>query len=592
MLVGVALGANAAPLQIPSRLVLRVLGALAPPLILLAIVQAFLHAQIAGRQTLRLAGLLLLNTLVAIGIGLAVANLIQPGRWVSAARNAGQPTSRKPASLATFLESVPKSLLGPLSDDGKVMSVIFLAVAMGISLRRVKDHKIHTVEDVVHVALDSLIVVLHWIIDVIPLAVFGIVAAIVGEKGFGDFIALGGFVVAVLVGLTLQAIYYLTRVRLGSWVRPLDLLRGTRDALVMAFSTGSSTATMPVTYACLREKVGLRAESASLGALVGSNFNNDGTALYEAMAALFVSQLLVSQSLAEPLTLGQQFLVVLTSVVASVGAAGIPEAGLVTMTMVFQGRRAADRVYRHAADGRLVSGPLPHGDQRDGRPERELPARRQGAREKGAAEPAAAVARPWLKPRVSLLGLECSSGGDVRRRILRGLAAVVPWPMPAIFVAHRRQEGTADQADEGAKDAAADNHRDDRDHAATSGDRIEIAIADGGERDKRPPHGIRQPAEFVGLSLVLELVHGHRTEHDHDDHDEADHGQFIFDFAKAVQHVLQGPVVAIELEQPQNPQHANQFQRAEIDRQLDEKREDRQQVDHRQQRERIAESIL
>jgi DAACS family dicarboxylate/amino acid:cation (Na+ or H+) symporter len=98
----------------------------------------------------------------------------------------------------------------------------------------------------------------------------------------------------------------------------------------MAFSTASSTATMPVTYANLREKVGLREESASLGALVGSNFNNDGTALYEAMAALFIAQMIGTE-----LTLTQQAMVVLTSVVASVGAAGIPEAGLVTMTMVF-----------------------------------------------------------------------------------------------------------------------------------------------------------------------------------------------------------------------------------------------------------------
>jgi DAACS family dicarboxylate/amino acid:cation (Na+ or H+) symporter len=88
---------------------------------------------------------------------------------------------------------------------------------------------------------------------------------------------------------------------------------------------------MPLTYQLLREKVGLREQSASMGALVGSNFNNDGTALYEAMAALFVAQLLGLH-----LTLGQQFLVALTSVVASVGAAGIPEAGLVTMTMVFR----------------------------------------------------------------------------------------------------------------------------------------------------------------------------------------------------------------------------------------------------------------
>src|SRR6184192_996861 len=98
----------------------------------------------------------------------------------------------------------------------------------------------------------------------------------------------------------------------------------------MAFSTASSTVTMPLTYACLREKVGLREESASLGALVGSNFNNDGTALYEAMAALFVAQMIGVN-----LTLAQQAMVVLTSVIASVGAAGIPEAGLVTMTLVF-----------------------------------------------------------------------------------------------------------------------------------------------------------------------------------------------------------------------------------------------------------------
>ena len=332
LMAALVLGPRAAALEIPGKLILRVLGALAPPLILLAIVQALMRAQMAGKQAVRLVTILLTNTLVAIGIGLVVANVIQPGRWSDVAPPP-EPKHAETANdpLTVFLDSVPKSLLGPFGDDGKVMSVIFLAVALGIALRRVRHHEINTVEDVVHVALNSLVVVLHWIIDLVPLAVFGVVASIVGVKGFSDFIALGGFVVAVLIGLSLQLTYYLVRVRLGSWVRPLDLVRGTRDALVMAFSTGSSTATMPVTYACLREKVGLREESASMGALVGSNFNNDGTALYEAMSALFVSQLLGMQ-----LSLTQQFMVVLTSVIASVGAAGIPEAGLVTMTMVFK----------------------------------------------------------------------------------------------------------------------------------------------------------------------------------------------------------------------------------------------------------------
>ena len=90
--------------------------------------------------------------------------------------------------------------------------------------------------------------------------------------------------------------YYLTRIRLQSWVRPRQVLAGLGDALVMAFSTASSTATMPVTHDRLRFRIGLREQSARLGALVGANFNNDGTALYEAMAALFIGQMLGSSS--------------------------------------------------------------------------------------------------------------------------------------------------------------------------------------------------------------------------------------------------------------------------------------------------------
>jgi Na+/H+-dicarboxylate symporter len=223
---------------------------------------------------------------------------------------------------------VPKSLLGPLGDEGKVIGVIFIAVAFGLALRR--SRKKESVADWIDLGLDTLIIILHWIIAVVPLAVFGLVASIIGTKGFAGFHALGVFALAVILALVLQAIYYLTRIRICSWVRPIHLLKNTRDALVMAFSTGSSTATMPVTFECLKDRVGLREKSASLGALLGANFNNDGTALYEAMAALFIAQYLGME-----LTIGQQLVVVLTSVVASVGAAGIPEAGLVTMTLVF-----------------------------------------------------------------------------------------------------------------------------------------------------------------------------------------------------------------------------------------------------------------
>ena len=328
---GLALGSQAAFLATPGKLVLRLLGALAPPLILAAIVHTFMTTHLGGPLAARLPRLLLMNTLVAITVGLTVANVIQPGRGAGLAPSEPAVETTQTANpVVAFIENVPKSLLGPLGDDGKVIGVIFVAVAFGMALRKERHRPLGTVEHLVELILESLIKILHWIIAVVPLAVFGIVASIVGTEGFAQFQALGIFVLSVLLALAIQAAYYLIRIQFGSWVRPLDVIRGGRDALVMAFSTASSTATMPVTYAALRDRIGLRDQSASMGALVGANFNNDGTALYEAMAALFIAQMIGLD-----LSAHQQLMVVLTSIIASVGAAGIPEAGLVTMTMVF-----------------------------------------------------------------------------------------------------------------------------------------------------------------------------------------------------------------------------------------------------------------
>lgn len=333
VLVGLFAGEGAGVLELPSRLILRMLGALAPPLILVAVMHALITANLRGRVAGRLAGLLVLNTVVAIVIGLLVANVVRPGRHAHLTPH-GEPSARAAGpkdALTQFLDNVPDSLFRPLVDSDKVLGVILIAVAFGIALRPQRRRRIQDVEDLLRAAFDALLAVLHWVVQMVPFGVFGIVASIIGRSGFRPFVGLGAFIIAVLLGLALQATYYMVRVKLGSWVSPLRLLKGTRDALVMAFSTASSTATMPVTYECLRTRVGLREESASMGALVGSNFNNDGTALYEAMSALFIAQML-----GQNLPLSSQVAVVGTSVVASVGAAGIPEAGLVTMTLVFK----------------------------------------------------------------------------------------------------------------------------------------------------------------------------------------------------------------------------------------------------------------
>jgi Na+/H+-dicarboxylate symporter len=324
---GIALGPRAVIFDVPTQLILRVLGALAPPLVLLGVVRALLTVEIRGRLVMRMIRLLLLNTLVAISVGLAIAKLFEPGK-VATLKRPDLALSTNSDVLGQLLNNIPRSLLEPFVEN-QVIGVVLIAVAFGMAARKLHGEERLFVERLFSAGFQTLLLVLSWAIALVPLAVFGKVASVVGSSGFAPFKALLMFVVAVLTALLVQALYYLVRIRTSSWVPLAALLKSTRDALTMAFSTASSLVTMPVTYACLK-RLGLRERSASLGALVGSNFNNDGTALYEAMAALFVAQLLGMN-----LTFEQQILVVLTSVVASVGAAGIPEAGLVTMTLVF-----------------------------------------------------------------------------------------------------------------------------------------------------------------------------------------------------------------------------------------------------------------
>jgi Na+/H+-dicarboxylate symporter len=325
-------------LVIPCNLILKALRALATPLILLAVIHSFLTATIPGKAGRRIAVLLITNTLAAILIGLAVANVFQPGKW-GKIDTTGASASEVGKTLDPWglLQSiVPEAVLKPLVDNN-VIQLIFVALAFGIVLRGLKAEQIaqgktgyQAIENTISLLFEAVIGVLHWVIALVPIAVFGIVAKTIALQGFAPFKALGAFIVAVLAALALQAGYYLLRVQFGSWVSPKNFLRGASDPLFTALSTASSTATMPITFEALIQKVRVRESSASLGALVGSNFNNDGTALYEAMSALFIAQVLNYN-----LTLPQQLIVVFTSIFASVGAAGIPEAGLVTMTLVF-----------------------------------------------------------------------------------------------------------------------------------------------------------------------------------------------------------------------------------------------------------------
>ena len=183
VVAGLLLGEHAEVMEIPSKIILQLLGALAPPLILIAVIHVLMTTEVRGKLAARLAFLLLLNTTVAIVIGLAVANVLQPGGWTEftppkkpAAGTAGK------GPLELLVQNVPHSILGPLGDRQNIIGVILIAVAFGVALRGVRAKRIDTVQNVVEVAYEVLLIVLHWIINLVPIGVFAIVANVVGVQ--------------------------------------------------------------------------------------------------------------------------------------------------------------------------------------------------------------------------------------------------------------------------------------------------------------------------------------------------------------------------------------------------------------------------
>ncbi len=335
--LGKAAGLDPTKIKWISDLVLRMLRLLATPLIFSAVLGSIVTANLSGKKAGRLMALLMSNSIIAILIGLLVANAMQPGQHFQLTQDAKLDDKQGYNIWTHLFESIPTDFVTPFVKND-VISVIILAIAIGMAMRLLLHSEneqlvrsVKALQNVLNAIFQLMVTILKWVFELVPLAVFAVVSAIVAEKGLGSLLAMGYWVICVLVALVLMMGVYLVRLYFQAKVSPIAFLRGGGDAFIMAFSTASSAATLPVTYRCATEKLKVHEDNANLGIMVGGTFNHDGTALYEAMAAL-----LVAQGIGMSLPIGQQVIVVVMAIVASVGAAGIPEAGLVTMIAVFK----------------------------------------------------------------------------------------------------------------------------------------------------------------------------------------------------------------------------------------------------------------
>jgi Na+/H+-dicarboxylate symporter len=335
-----------------GMLVIRLLKALAVPLILFAILDAFLRVEVSARRGAWLILICMVNVSVAFAIGLMLLNTLRPGeqwrgrlddiagmveREVPGTSDAAK--AEKPQATLDPLKNltgyVPESLVEPFLRNN-VITVVLLGLLGGAALRRVKRRReaegegFQAVEQFVEAIYQALMQMLSWVVQTIPFAVFGVVAHVVGRSGIGVFQALGSFLGIILLGLAIHGlIYYPLMAWLVGRKSPRVYIGRGADAILTGLSCNSSLATVPVTLRCLTEKMGVSQESARLSACVGTNLNNDGITLYEAMAALFLAQ-----AYGFDLTVSQQAVVVLASLMAGIGVAGIPEAGLIVLPLV------------------------------------------------------------------------------------------------------------------------------------------------------------------------------------------------------------------------------------------------------------------
>ncbi len=349
--VGELAGRRAEPLARVGTLILDMIKGLAGPLLFFAVLDAFLRTRVRARSAGLMVGISAINATIALAIGLALSNWLQPGRSFFAGRSDLSPAARAEFAKMSgqvasgrsidFLQELagylPTSLFKPLVDNA-IITIVILAILGGLALRRVKSEQeargesgYRANEDGIAACYRGIEVLLGWVVALVPIAVFGVVARTVGLYGFRSFRGVLSYAGVGILGLLIQVlVVYQAWIILVARMSLTRFWGGARDAIFTAIGTASSLATLPVTLRCL-DRMGISPQSARLAACVGTNLNNDGILLYEAMAVLFVAQ-----AIGVDLTPGQQLLAAASCVIAGIGISGVPDAGLISLLIVLK----------------------------------------------------------------------------------------------------------------------------------------------------------------------------------------------------------------------------------------------------------------
>lgn len=301
-----------------------------------------------SRMGLRTLGIYLATTVIAISIGLSLVNAIQPGSFMEEETKielseAFGGTAKEKIQLASetknksplqpLVDIIPDNIFSAASSNGNMLQVIFFVIFFGIGIILIPENKSEAVRQFFDAFNEVILKMIDLVMLFAPYGVAALLAALVAESPSIDvFQALGMYSLVVLIGLAIMA-YLLYPLIIKLYVKhdPLDFIRNIAPAQLVAFSTSSSAATLPVTMERVEEHLGVDQEITSFVCPVGATINMDGTSLYQAVAAVFIAQ-----AFGYDLSFGDQLTIVLTATLASIGSAAVPGAGILMLIIVLE----------------------------------------------------------------------------------------------------------------------------------------------------------------------------------------------------------------------------------------------------------------
>ncbi|WP_339656972.1 dicarboxylate/amino acid:cation symporter [Flavobacterium frigidarium] len=288
----------------------------------------------------------LCSTVIAITVGLGLANLIKPGSYINESSrisllesfsvDANQKIAlaeqaKTSGPLQPLVDIVPDNFFAALSDNGSMLKVILFVILIGIGLILIEEEKAKPVVDFFKGLNDVIMKIIDIIMVFSPIGVFALMAALMAEiPDFSTLGALGIYGLTVLIGLAFMVfVFYPSLLLIFARINPITFFKAIAPAQLLAFSTSSSAATLPVTMECVTD-LGVDDEVSSFVLPLGATVNMDGTSLYQAVAAIFIAQAMLPY----PLDLHTQLMIVVTATLASIGSAAVPSAGMVMLVIV------------------------------------------------------------------------------------------------------------------------------------------------------------------------------------------------------------------------------------------------------------------